>query len=303
MKNLIWVGSLVLLTCCQTPVTTSEHMGNQTRDNFDWQGHRGARGLAPENSIPSFLIALSFSEITTLELDVVISKDKKVVVSHEPWISHHICAHPDGKPVSSAEEHALNLYEMTYSEIAAFDCGSRGNDKFPEQEAQKVAKPLLREMVAEVESHCKTSGRALPRYNIEIKSRPGWDNKKTPAPEEFARLVLEEINHLNLQNRVCVQSFDPRVLREVHLLDNKIVTALLVESNALKFEDYIKIMGYQPPIYSPNYKMVNKETIQMVRNRGMRIIPWTVNETEEMRALIALGVDGIITDYPDRIPK
>ena len=86
-------------------------------------------------------------------------------------------------------------------------------------------------------------------------------------------------------------------------MDNKIVTALLVESNALKLEDYIKIMGYQPPIYSPNYKMVNKETIQMVRNRGMRIIPWTVNETEEMRALIALGVDGIITDYPDRIPK
>lgn len=303
MKKLVLVCSLIFAFSCRPPSYLPNEMETSTKRTLDWQGHRGARGLAPENSIPSFLKALSFPEITTLELDVVISKDRKVVVSHEPWISHEICSHPSGEPVLHSEEDDLVLLNMDYAQIASFDCGLRGNPRFPEQEKQKAVKPLLRDLVKAVEAHCASTGRTLPRFNIEIKSRPGWDGIKTPAPAEFARLVIEEIIALNLQDQVCVQSFDPRTLREVHLQAPNLTTALLVESKMISLENHLKIMGYQPQIYSPHFKMVNEETIRMVRQRGMRIIPWTVNETEEMRQLIKLGVDGIITDYPDRIPR
>ena len=100
---------------------------------FDIQGHRGARGLEPENTIPAFILALD-SGVTTLELDVVITKDKQVVVSHEPWISSSICLDTAGNAIPEKDEKKLNIYQMTYDQVAKYDCGSKGNDKFPQQE-------------------------------------------------------------------------------------------------------------------------------------------------------------------------
>src|SRR5258706_6841771 len=108
---------------------------------FDIQGHRGARGLKPENTIPAFLTALD-TGVTTLEMDVVITRDKQVVVSHEPWMSAGICTNAFGKPVKEKEEKKYNLYRMTYEEIKQFDCGSRGDVKFPGEGKMKAVKPL-----------------------------------------------------------------------------------------------------------------------------------------------------------------
>lgn len=303
MKNhllhLTWGTAIFLLAACTPRTANTPAMDNTT--TFDWQGHRGARGLAPENTVPSFLKALEFPLVSTLELDVVVSKDRQLIVSHEPWISHEICSHAAGKAVQKSEEEALNILQMTAAEIAAFDCGSRGHTRFPEQTAMPAYKPTLNEVVKAVEAYCAARNRPLPQYNIEIKSQPEWDEVKTPAPAVFARLAVEEIRRLGITGRTCVQSFDPRSLREVHSLAPDMVTALLVE-NLRGLEENVKELGYVPTIYSPYFKLVNAETVKNAHAKKMRIIPWTVNETAEMQALIRLGVDGIITDYPNRIP-
>ena len=270
-------------------------------DQFDWQGHRGARGLAPENTIPAFLKALEFPRITTLEMDLAISADGQVLVSHEPWMSAAICTTPDGLPVKAEDEENFLLFVMPYAQIAQFDCGKRGNSRFPEQQAMPANKPLLKDVVQSVNHYCSKNQLKRPHYNIEIKSQPNWDGKKSPPPAQFATIVLREIEELGISKQVCIQSFDPRVLREVKAISPKTVTALLVE-NLKSFDTNIQELGYTPEIYSPYYKLLSAEVVQKAHVLKMKVIPWTVNEPEEMRKLMAMGVDGIITDYPNRIP-
>ena len=136
---------------------------------FDLQGHRGARGVRPENSIPAFILALD-SGVTTVEMDLAITKDKQIVVSHEPWMSAAICLQPDGSPISSSEEKTFNIYQMDYERVRTFDCGSRGNEKFPEQVKMKTAKPLLRDAIIAIEHHIKSYSLYEVDYNIEIKT-------------------------------------------------------------------------------------------------------------------------------------
>lgn len=273
----------------------------QVPENFDWQGHRGARGLLPENSIPAFLKALEFP-IKTLELDVVISRDSQVVVSHEPWMSASICSKSDGTPVSEEEEKESNIFQLKYAEIQQFDCGSRGNKRFPEQTPLRVSKPLLKEVVQQVEAYCLKQSRELPFYNIEIKSRPEWDGLFTPEPQAFARLVIEQIEESDIKSRICIQSFDVRALQEVRKIDSTIVLALLIE-NTKGLDNNLKELGFTPDIYSPYYQLVSGNLVKETRERGMLLIPWTVNEITTMQGLINLGVDGIITDYPNLISK
>jgi glycerophosphoryl diester phosphodiesterase len=153
---------LLLTTAC-----TSNQNNNIMTTNtpsakvIDWQGHRGARGILPENTIPSFIKALEY-DIKTLELDVVVSKDKQIIVSHEPWFSEHICTKPNGEPVTEAEAKSLNIYQLTYEEIKTYDCGMRGHVRFAEQQPMKVFKPSFMEMVSNVELHCKKNNRPLP---------------------------------------------------------------------------------------------------------------------------------------------
>jgi glycerophosphoryl diester phosphodiesterase len=293
---------LLLTTAC-----TSNQNNNIMTTNtpsakvIDWQGHRGARGILPENTIPSFIKALEY-DIKTLELDVVVSKDKQIIVSHEPWFSEHICTKPNGEPVTEAEAKSLNIYQLTYEEIKTYDCGMRGHVRFAEQQPMKVFKPSFMEMVSNVELHCKKNNRTLPHYNVEIKTEPEYYDVYTPAPEEFVRLMLKEISMLNIRDRVNLQSFDFNILREIKKQDPHISMAMLIE-NLNGVEANLDELGFTPPIYSPFYMLLNEEVIKEIHSKGMRIIPWTVNDPVEMKKLTDLGVDGIITDYPNRIPE
>ncbi|MCB0636683.1 MAG: glycerophosphodiester phosphodiesterase [Lewinella sp.] len=285
------------LTTCQ-PSDTAEDAPEARV--IDWQGHRGARGLAPENSIPAFLLALEYPQVRTLELDVVISADSQIVVSHEPWLSADICSHPGGQPVTEAEAPDLNLYRMTYAEIQTYDCGSRGHPRFPEQRPIPTHKPTLAAVVEAVEDRSQDLERPAPHYNIEIKSKPEWDRSYTPPPATFVALVLAEIKQLGIADRANIQSFDPRILREVRQLDSTITLALLLD-NAHSFRHNIDSLGFQPDIYSPHYALVSHELLNTIHAAHMQLIPWTVNDTATMRGLYELGVDGIITDYPNKI--
>lgn len=289
-----------LISACNNSQPTTE-METNNEIKFDWQGHRGARGLVPENTIPAFLKALEY-QVTTLELDVAISKDKQIVISHEPWMSHHITTKPDSTPVLIEEAQQLNLHQMMYDEIKQYDVGLRGNERFPEQVKMDVFKPTFSALVKAVDAYCEEKGRTKPYYNIEIKSHPTGDSLYHPIPSEFANIVLKEVKRLGLENRVCIQSFDPRSMMAIHQQAPEIVTAFLVENKEGIFKNLAKL-DYQPQIYSPDYTLLSKSSIDSLHEKGMKVIPWTINEVPKMDSLIEMGVDGIITDYPNLIEE
>jgi glycerophosphoryl diester phosphodiesterase len=269
---------------------------NSNSQNFDLQGHRGARGLLPENSIPGFIKALDLG-VTTIELDVVITGDGKVLVSHEPWFNSAICLDPKGSIITRGWDH--NIYKMTYEEIKDYDCGSLGNPNYSEQVKIKISKPLLSEVIESVESHIQNKTKFNVQYNIEIKSDSKTDNNYHPGPSEFSELVFEVVDSMLSWQRVTIQSFDMRVLNYWHENHEEVTISFLTE-NSLTIKENLKNLGFKPDIYSPEHIVLKEEDIKDLHTEGIKLIPWTVNKKEDMQALIDWGVDGLITDYPDR---
>lgn len=266
---------------------------------FDKEGHRGCRGLMPENTIPAMLKAVDLG-VTTLEMDAVITADKKVILSHEPFFSHEISTKPGGELVSAEEEKQLNIYKMRYEEVMRFDVGLRPHPRFPRQEKIKAVKPLLADVFDDVEAYCRLKNGKKLFYNIETKLMPATDGLYHPAPEEFVELLVKQIEDKKLSSRVIIQSFDYRTLRILHRDHPGIMTAALVEDYDRKsFEEQIKALGFHPTIYSPHYSLVNGELVKKCHDLKIRIIPWTVNDKSNIEKLRSMGVDGIITDYPD----
>lgn len=266
--------------------------------SFDWEGHRGARGLMPENTIEAMREALRYP-VTTLELDVVISKDKKVVVSHEPWMSTEFCLHPQQKDFKDKE---INLYQMNYAEILRYDCGSKVHPRFPEQKKMMVGKPLLAALLKDIEAQLKTEGRTVS-YNIEIKSDLEQESGKfQPKVTEFSDLVVKAIREYLKDDRFILQSFDPRVLIYLRKTYPTIKLSYLTEKKEQP-EDVLKTLGFTPEIFSPDFHLLAYEEVPLFHAKGMKVIPWTVNTKEEMKQLMAMGVDGIITDYPNLISE
>tara|TARA_R110002049_G_scaffold73909_10_gene190931 strand:+ start:4119 stop:5882 length:1764 start_codon:yes stop_codon:yes gene_type:complete len=261
--------------------------------NFELQGHRGARGLSPENTMQAFEKALNLG-VNTIELDVVISKDKKVVVSHEPWLNEEITLDFKGNRITKEDAVTFNVYKNKYKEIKKYDVGSLGNSKFPEQEKVAAYKPLLSEVIAFAE----TKNTEI-LYNIEIKSTPKDEqNGFQPTVAEFSDLVINELKKAKIPlKRIVIQSFDPRVLEYIHITYPAYKLAFLTYQN--NFETNMKMLSFMPEIYSPYFVLLNKEEVKNIQKKNMRVIPWTVNKKEDMVNLLNMGVDGLITDYPN----
>jgi len=264
---------------------------------FDLQGHRGARGWWPENTIPAFLYALDLG-VTTLEMDVVINAEGNVYLSHEPWMSAEICSHPDGRKVKKSEAESLKIYHMSDEDVAGFDCGSRGHSDFPKQQVLQVSKPKLIDVFKAVKLRSAETERAPVLFNIEIKSAPEGDNVFHPEVDQYARALYDVLQQNDVLERTSIQSFDPRALEAAHLIDPDISLVLLIE-NPESFKENLSRLSFTPDIYSPNFKRVNKDMIEAAHSQHIQVIPWTVNDEKDMQKLIALGVDGLITDYPD----
>jgi glycerophosphoryl diester phosphodiesterase len=267
---------------------------------FDRQGHRGCRGLQPENTIAAMLLALESYSVNTLELDVVITADSKVVLSHEPFMNHEIATKPDGSFISEAEERNFNLYKMTYDSVKQYDVGLRPHPRFPQQEKKAATKPLLSDVFDAVKKYCKDNNKPMPWFNIETKSMPLTDDIYHPKPNIFVDLLMEVVNNSNMTGYVNIQSFDFRTLQYAHKKYKKIPLAALVEdSDKLAIDQQIEKLGFIPQIYSPHYSIVNKALVDYCNARGIKLIPWTVNDKKKIEELKALGVNGIITDYPN----
>lgn len=270
--------------------------------NFDIQGHRGARGLFPENTLFGMISALQFDGLTTLEMDVVISKDKQVVLSHDPWMSSDICSFPNDDRLLPVDDQKFRLYDMTYDEIKTFDCGRRWNKNFPKQRVKAQYKPLLKDVLWNVREYCAEEKRPDVNFNIEIKSKPEWDNFMTPAPQEFAKLVYEIVKNSEVKDRITIQSFDPRSLKAIRALDADLKLVLLVEDET-DYKKKLAELDFTPFAYSPNYKLIDKNSVDALHGLGMKVIPWTVNDSIQMMKTIETGVDGIISDDPELLQR
>ena len=269
--------------------------------SIEVQGHRGDRGNFPENSLPAFLSAVK-KGVDVLELDVVISGDRKVVVSHEPVMSSDYMLTSEGHLVTEEDEQNSNLFAMTYDSIRNFDGGSRGNPEFPAQQKMKTWKPLLTKVVDTVENYIRAHELRSVNYNIELKSVPSEYKIYQPLPEEFVDLVMQVVTDKRIEKKVNLQSFDPEPLEILRRKYPDIPIAFLVESG--KVEENLAGLSFTPEIYSPQYSLIKDPTfVDEVRRRGLKIIPWTVNEEPDILKMIQFGVDGIITDYPERVMR
>lgn len=290
------------MACGEPGGKTGQESTTDMADNsvFDWQGHRGARGLLPENTIPAFLRALSYPEVVTLELDVVISADDRVIVSHEPWMSSEICLSPAGDRLPEEPEKRISIRKLTAEQIAAYDCGQLAHPRFPEQQQRPAEKPTLAAVFAAVDRFCIQQDRPSPRYNIELKYEPDLEPHFVPDRNTFADLVLQDVAAWGKPELVTLQCFDPPMLGVIRDKNPDIQLAYLDEFPG-NLKEKMDALGFVPPIYSPYHVPLNASLVDSVQQMNMRLVPWTVNEVDRMKALMDLGVDGIITDYPDRI--
>ena len=288
---------IVILFCFMSFMNKEEPQ----KPSFDVQGHRGCRGLMPENTIPAMLKAIDLG-VTTLEIDVVITKDKKVLVSHEPWFETEITTKPDGSFIKPGESMQYNIYQMNYEDVMKYDVGMKPHPRFPQQQKIKAIKPLLADLFDSVAENMKVRRRPFPFFNIETKCLPAGDGRFHPKPEEFVELLMAVIKEKQLEESVIIQSFDFRTLKYLHEKYPSIKTAMLIEdSDEDDFDGQLNRLGYTPEYYSPNHTLVDEKLVKQCHDKGMKIIPWTVNDEKQFKKLKKLGIDGVITDYPDKI--
>jgi len=286
---------------------------------FDLQGHRGTRGLAPENTMAAFRRALEIG-VTTLETDMGVTKDDVVVISHEPAL------YPPLVRVDGAwlKEPGPPIRMLTYAELSRYDIGRTDpatpyGKNFPEQRVADGERfPTLDQVLALAKS-------AGVRVNIETKITP-TSGATVADPESFAKLVVERVAAAGMEKRATVQSFDWRTLAAVRRLNPAIETVCLTNEGGpndtvaprdgvpspwfggLKLDDY---RGSVPALvaaagcaaWSPNFQSLTRERLADAKARGLRVVTWTVNAPADMARLVDWGVDGLISDYPDRARK
>lgn len=263
---------------------------------FGAEGHRGARGLMPENTIMGMKTAIDLG-VTTLEMDAHVTKDKKVVLAHDNYMNRSFMLTPEGLEIPESEARSHILYNMMYDDIRKYDIGTKTNTRFLQQKNIKAHIPLLSELIDSVQLYIKENNKEQVFYNIETKSSEKNDDIYQPKPEEFVELLMSIIERKKITPWVIVQSFDVRTLQVLRKKYPHVRTSYLVSKGAL--EDNLKLLGFTPDIYSPAYKTVNPSLVDAVHEKKMKIIPWTVNTLDEIKLLKSQGVDGIISDYPN----
>jgi len=262
-----------------------------TLATFDLQGHRGARGYLPENTLPGFERALAIG-VDTLELDVGVTRDGVVVIHHDRRLNPDVARGADGKWVTAP---APTLYSLSYRELQDYDVGrirpgSEYAQRFPHQQPIDGARiPRLDELFARAG--------AKVRFNIETKLVPEAPDETLP-PEPFARALIAEVRKAGVAARTTIQSFDFRTLKIVEREAPEIMTAYLTSG---KNSDPAKVKAAGARLWSPDFRDLDPAKIAAARAAGLRIVAWTVNEPADIAKVLQLGIDGIISDYPDRV--
>jgi len=268
----------LLALCALTPMLA------QPSKTLQVHGHRGARGVRPENTLPAFEYAVA-SGVDALELDMAVTKDGQIVISHDPLLHPPVCSGP--KPETA-------IHELTLAEVREWDCGGNPNPAFPRQQ------PIPGTRMPTLDEVFDLAPKGDFLFNIETKifaDRP----RLAPPPEEFVRLVLERVRRRHLEARIILQSFDFRTLHAMKRAAPEIKLAALYEGAPKDFVEIAK--ESRATIVSPAYPLVTPEQVRAAHAAGVEVLPWTPNKPADWDRLIEAGVDGIITDYPGELLK
>ena len=269
-------------------------------DYVDVQAHRGGAGLMPENTIEAMKHALDMG-VNTLELDLQVSKDGLVVVSHDPYFHHRYAIRPDGSHVEKDDPKEY-IYTMPYSEVAKYDVGSRPSEVWPEKACIKTVKPLANDLIDFVENYTKENGLSPVRYNIEIKSKDAaGEGQNWPTYDRFVSECCKFLHSKQLDDRLVVQSFDVRALNYMHEKYPEFILSYLVDANAPDFDTYMGYLKFTPQWLSPHHTITDEALVQKCREKGIKLVPWTVDKPEDIKRILDLGVEAIISNYPDRV--
>ena len=281
---------------------------------FELQGHRGARGLEPENTLAAFERALAIG-VSTLELDIALTADGVPVIVHDPHLPPDMARDAQGQWLATPTPLIRGL---TLAQVQAYDLGraregSTTARNFPQQQARDGQRlPTLAELLARV----KALGADGVRFNIEVKTNPAKPGD-TATPEQFVHAILAVVREAGMQNRVMLQSFDWRSLRLAQQLAPELPLAYLTVKSrnadnasdpqwtaGLKLADHPSVAhmvrAAGGTFWTPNFASLSEAAVRQAQALGLKVIAWTVNEPADMQRLIDWGVDGLITDYPDR---
>jgi glycerophosphoryl diester phosphodiesterase len=261
-------------------------------------GHRGTRGLMPENTIPAMEKGIEVGA-NTVELDVHISRDGQVLVYHDESFNPDYTSMPDGSDIPKDQRKKYTFYQMDYPEIRKFIIGRKDYPAFPQQQRMDCYTPLLGEMIDSVEAFTKSHHLPDVYWLVEIKSKEKTDGFEQPVPEEYIKILMPVLDSKHLGKRLIVQSFDMRPLQVIHRLRPDISLGFLTDDKNATFDDNIARLGFIPAFYNPNYHLVTATLVKQCHDKQILIEPWTVETPDIMQQMKALGVDGIITDYPN----
>jgi len=252
---------------------------------LDVQGHRGARGLRPENTLPAFEKALEL-RVTTLEMDIQTTSDRVLVVFHDQHLDAKRCVSDTGHGVPREP-----FKDLRFEQLAQIDCGSQPSSKFPEQQPVPGAGVPRLEQVFDLARDAD--------YPVQLSIEIKMQKRKHGIPiDEVARLLVDLVRRYGFETRTIVQSSDPEALNAVKELAPELRRSVLVKRRG-SYDRLLRETG--SPILSPRYDRLKRKDVTRLQARGVQIIPWTVNEPDDIRRMIAWGVDGIISDYPDRV--
>ena len=250
-------------------------------------GHRGCRGIYPENTIEGFKKAISFG-VDGIELDVVVNKNQELVISHESYIDTNYCL------TNKLYDERLNIYKMNITEIQKIDCGSKFVKEFPNQLKVKERKPTFKEFKKELNEY---NGDIL----FEIKCEYNLVNEYFPEYENYAKIIFKETRYSKHLDKIYFMSFNYKILNELFkIMPN---SKYIYLSSNKEFEKQMKLLNFEPFGVGIDFNIISQKIIDLVHNKKQVIYGWTINDEENSKSLTSMGLDGVITDYPNIIKK
>lgn len=286
-----WTSSRKLAVLSSLVLPLAAHSGEPPR--IEVQGHRGARARFPENTLPAFEHALQVG-VDTLELDLGVTKDNALVILHDQSINPEHCLNEDGSRMAKP----VALRTLSLSEVKKFDCGTLKHPQFPRQTPVPGTRLSTLDELFEFVKSSKLPAAARVGFNVETKISPDHP-ELSPAPAEFARLVLEAIKRHGMFERVVIQSFDYRTLTEARRLEPTMRISLL-DQNPLANQVALA-KKYRADVLSPRQDLAHARRTRELQMMNVRVIPWTANTPKDWDRLIELKVDGIISDDPEAL--
>lgn len=264
--------------------------------------HRGGAALYPENTVLAMTHAVAIG-VPVMELDLHVTGDSQVVVSHDAYMNSIKALTPEGESIPADKDKEYRIYSMAYDSLRRYDVGSRPNPAYPRRKNVKCCVPLVTDLIDAVELLTKSNGITPVSYNIEIKSDPSKDGIYSPDYRTFTDLCMKVLLSKKLGDRLLVQCFDVRTLNHLHEKYPDVRLSYLVEDKNATFEELMARLDFVPQVYSPESDMLTEEIAGKVCAKGMELAPWTVDDKPETERLKKLGVDAIITNQPDSVMR